>query len=231
MISKTGPIGTVILRFGEDQTTKLHPSHLIFATRQAFFTMASRHGGFASFLAKLVLVNDIIGLMQMTMSPKMQLQNIDNTTHTYGSLSQLSSPVTNLAATFGEFVDPQNPHYKVRWRFQGLDIKVSEFQTAIVDALATLAPQVYGSNFDEAIGYSALESVVLSIVRNSGQSITYAVVMRALTNLVSKITYNRPTLTEMDFQIMHDDIEVVQAVIFRPKRLGIGNSTAEVATS
>ncbi|KAL8865006.1 MAG: hypothetical protein Q9198_009518, partial [Flavoplaca austrocitrina] len=129
------------------------------------------------------------------------------------------------------FVDPQDPHYKIRWKFQGLEINVSEFQSAIVDALATMAPQVHGRPFDEAIGYSVLESVVLSIVRNSGQTISYAVVMRALVNLVAKVIYTRPSFTEMDFQIMHDDTEVVQAVVFRPKRSGIGHSVAGAATS
>ncbi|KAL8887805.1 MAG: hypothetical protein Q9215_004666 [Flavoplaca cf. flavocitrina] len=230
-ITKPGPVGTTVLRFSDNQSMKLHPNHLVFALRQAFFIMVSRHGGFASFVAKLVLVNDVIGLMSMVMYPTSQLKSIENKTETDSSFSLLSGPVTNPAANFGEFVDPQDPHYKVRWNFQGLEINISEFQSAIVDALATMAPQVHGRPFDEAIGYSVLESVVLSIVRNSGQTISYAVVMRALVNLVAKVIYTRPSFTEMDFQIMHDDTEVVQAVIFRPKRSGNGHSGMGVANS
>ncbi|KAI4275286.1 MAG: hypothetical protein LQ337_003341 [Flavoplaca oasis] len=230
-ITKTGPVGTTFVRFSDNQSTKLHPSHLVLALRQAFFIMDSRYGGPASFVAKLVLVNDVIGTMSMIMYPKPQLKSVKNKTETDSSFTLLPSPMTNLAATFGEFVDPEDPHYKVRWNFQGLEIYDSEFHTAIIDALATMAPQGHGRPFDEAIGYSVLESVVLSIVRNSGQTISYAVVMRALVSLVAKVIYARPSFTEMAFQIMHDNTEVVQAVIFRPKRPGIGNRVAGVATS
>ncbi|KAL8759346.1 MAG: hypothetical protein Q9199_000825 [Rusavskia elegans] len=149
----------------------------------------------------------------------------------------LVPPMPNLASSSGESIDPTDPRYKIRWKFDGLVVTSPSIYTALIDALTTLASQNHGESFREVVGHSfndGAESVVVSIVRKSGQAVDHDIVISAFQELISKAVYGREDLEdmkEMDFQLLHDNVEVALGVVFKPKRPGNTELPAGSASS
>lgn len=204
-------------------STDLQPSHLILAIHRVIFVLTARQRGFFAFRAKLWLGTHLIALVTLNTVPPRQPSGIENISSAYISEGMLLPPVHNLASPSGEFIDSKDPHYKIRWKYDGLPVKNVLFETALIDTLATLASQNHREPFRDVTGYSVedgVNSVVLSIVRKSGQIVDHNIVIRAFVGLISQAVYGRESLAEMDFQFLHDNVEVASGVLFRPERPG-----------